>query len=144
VPWYFGPRAPMLLPLRDGRVAGYNEGQAPLIHLVTSVQSVEQAGRPWLFTDVHAVLAYATFFDEQAELIRIDWPLMKAKYWNQTAEDPDRPSRRQAEFLVHEFVPWACIEVIGVLNAEIKNEVTAAIGASNHKPKVEVRNDWYY
>lgn len=32
VPFYFGCLSPMLLQLKTGRVAGYNEGQAPLIY----------------------------------------------------------------------------------------------------------------
>jgi len=34
VPFYLGPLSPMMLQLKTGRVAGYTEGQTPLIYLV--------------------------------------------------------------------------------------------------------------
>ena len=34
---YFGYLAPMLLQLKTGRVAGYQEGQSPLLYLVSTV-----------------------------------------------------------------------------------------------------------
>ena len=51
VPFYFGPLSVMLLNLKTGRVADYNEGQASLIYLTTTLQRVQDAGRrfvlPW-------------------------------------------------------------------------------------------------
>lgn len=111
---------------------------------MASLPSIKAAKRPWLFTDKHAVLAYADFFKEEQDLKRIDWPLMKATYWNQTQDDPDRPSRRQAEFLVHEFVPWTSIESIGVIDANRKREVEALMPTAEHKPQVVIKRDWYY
>lgn len=92
VPWFFGPRPPMLLPLRDGKVDGYTGGQSPIVHLVTTLQGVVRTGCQWLFTDVHAVLAYANFYHDEKRPDVIDWPLMTEKYWNQTPADPNRPS----------------------------------------------------
>jgi hypothetical protein len=43
VPFYFGPLSVMLLNLKTGRVAGYDEGQAPLIYLTTTVERVRDA-----------------------------------------------------------------------------------------------------
>lgn len=40
VPVYFGYRSPMFLQLKTGQVAGYNEGQEPLIYLATTCQRV--------------------------------------------------------------------------------------------------------
>jgi hypothetical protein len=37
VAFYFGYLAPMLLQLKTGRVAGYQEGQSPLLYLVSTV-----------------------------------------------------------------------------------------------------------
>ena len=30
-------------------------------------------------------------------------------YWNSIPSDPDRPRRRQAEFLVHGYAPWSSV-----------------------------------
>ncbi len=144
VPWYFCPRPPMLLPLRDGRVEGYTEGQTPLVHLVSTVQTIQRAGCQWLFTDVHAAMAYADFFDDIAELGRIDWPLMGAWYWASTEDDPNRSSRKQAELLVRDAVPWACVERIGVMDQAVHDQVVNNLVAVGRVPQVEVKNGWYY
>ena len=43
VPWYFGPRSPMLYVINKQRVPGYNDGQTPIVHLVTSVERIVNA-----------------------------------------------------------------------------------------------------
>jgi len=45
----------MLLNLKSGRVAGYNEGQEPLVYLKTTVQAVASAGCRFVFTDGHGL-----------------------------------------------------------------------------------------
>ena len=45
----------MLLNLKTGRVEGYNEGQAPLIYLTTTVQRVQDAGCQFVFSDGHGL-----------------------------------------------------------------------------------------
>ncbi|MEN9425273.1 MAG: hypothetical protein RL122_2656, partial [Pseudomonadota bacterium] len=63
-----------------------------------------------------------------------------------TDEDPDRKRRRQAEFLVHQCVPWACIAGIGVYDAAQQSRVTSILdnAPSIHKPTVKVLRKWYY
>lgn len=50
VPFYFGYLSPMMLNLKTGRVPGYNEGQAPLIYLVTTAQAVRDSGAGFAFS----------------------------------------------------------------------------------------------
>src|SRR5579885_2830987 len=38
VPFYFAPRSPMLYTIHRGNVPGYEDGQEPLVHLVTSAE----------------------------------------------------------------------------------------------------------
>jgi hypothetical protein len=52
--------------------------------------------------------------------------------------------KRQAEFLVHDWCPWEAIEAIGVIDISIAARVNAAIAGHGHRPRVEVRHDWYY
>jgi len=44
VSFYFGYLSPMMLQLKTGWVAGYNEGQEPLIYLVSTAQAVADRG----------------------------------------------------------------------------------------------------
>lgn len=69
---------------------------------------------------------------------------MESHYWNDTAEQPDRKRKRQAEFLVQEFVPWGAIERIGVIDKRIADGVTSALQNCSHRPLVVVERSWYY
>lgn len=144
VPFYFATRSPMLCAIYHNNVAGYNEGQRPILHLVSSVEAVIYAGLPFVFTDGHAPMELSTFFSNVNDLNQIDWNIMKAKYWNDTIEDGDRTRRRQAEFLVHEFFPFHLFDTIGVFNDNIANQVSVLLDPLVKKPIVMIKREWYY
>jgi hypothetical protein len=50
--------SPMMLQLKTGQVAGYNEGQQPLIYLVSSAQVVEAADIRFVFSDGHGLARF--------------------------------------------------------------------------------------
>lgn len=64
VPFYFAPRSPMLYAIHKGNVEGYAQGQNPVIHLVSEAEAIEASGLAFAFTDGHAVMAYADFYDD--------------------------------------------------------------------------------
>ena len=90
VPFYFAPRSPMLYAIDRGAVAGYQGGQAPIIYLCSTVEAVVEKGLEWVFTEGHAEMAYTDFFNDVADLDKVDWKLMREKYWNDTDEDGDQ------------------------------------------------------
>ena len=146
VPFYLGPRSPMLLQLHTGRVAGYAEGQSPLIYVVSTAQAVASAGIGFAFSDGHGIAAYTDWYDDLRDLDKVDWDTVYADWWRDTEEDMDRQRRKQAEFLVHQFCPWQCIQRIGVLDVERRGEVEAILAdypADALRP-VENHPDWYY
>ncbi len=144
VPFYFAPRSPMLYTLNKGNVTSYTQGQAAIIHLVSDVLEIEIRGLDFVFTDGHAIMTFTDFFDNLNYLDAIDWDVMESHYWNDTNEDNDRKRRRQAEFLVHNFLPWELIEEIGVMNSTIKVQAENILQNFTHKPRVIVHKDWYY
>lgn len=145
VPFYFGPRSPMLYAIHTNNVEGYSGGQAPVVHLVTDVATVLAAGLPFVYTDGHADIDLSRFETDPAILGNVvDLPLMQARYWFDTDTQPDRKRRRQAEFLVHDFFPWNLFKEVGVIDQAAANQVTAALGGQAHLPPVLVRRAWYY
>ncbi len=146
VPFYFAPRSPMLFAHSKGKVSsGMN--QSDLIYLVSSVYSVDNNSLTYAFTDGHAVKCLSSFFDDLNLLNQIDWNLMKAKYWYNTPEDPDRTRRRQAEFLVKDFFPFQLVNKIGVFD-EINMSLIISILRSNGKENmvkyVSIERNWYF
>jgi hypothetical protein len=142
VPFYFAPRSPMLFTINKGNVAGYMGGQEPIVHLVSSTEAVDAAGLAWVFTEGHAVMDYTDFFDDFADLDKIDWPLMASRYWFDSDEYPDRCRRRQAEFLVHKFFPWKLFSEIGVYNTAIAQKTNQILAGRNIP--VSIKGAWYY
>ena len=146
VSFYFGPRSPMLLQLRTGRVAGYDEGQEPLIYLVSTAQTATASGAQFVFSDGHGIAAFTEWYDDLADLDKVDWQMVYERYWADTIEDMDRQRRKQAEFLVYRFCDWELIQEVGVLNLTMKDKVE---GIMEQFPRdlrrvVRVRRDWYY
>jgi hypothetical protein len=144
VPFYFAPRSPMLYVINKGGVEGYHDGQRPILHLVSSVETVQQAGLPYTFTDGHAEMDISRFFTDLQDLNKIDWEIMRTHYWSDTLEDGDRKRRRQAEFLVYQFFPLHLIETIGVINQSMANQVSSLLQPLAQRPVILAAPAWYY
>jgi hypothetical protein len=146
VSFYFGPRSPMLLQLHTGRVAGYTEGQGPLIYLVSTAQAVRASGARFVFSDGHGIAAFTHWFDDLIDLDKVDWEAVYARIWKDTVADMDRQRRKQAEFLVYRDCDWSVIQEIGVLNTQVKSQVESILAGFPHAllRHVSVRPEWYY
>jgi len=142
VPFYFAPRSPMLYTISRGNIPGRVERD--IIYLVSCVERVSESGLGYVFTDGHPIMAITTFYDDLADLGKVDWNLMKSGYWFDVESDPDRKRRRQAEFLVRDFVPWSLIEGIAVRSGEMVQRVESCICGIVERPAVGVKRDWYY
>ncbi|MGB7295702.1 MAG: DUF4433 domain-containing protein [Candidatus Aminicenantales bacterium] len=146
VSFYFGPRSPMLYQLHTGRIADYQGGQEPLIYLISTAQSIHQGGTPFVFSDGHGIAFYTSWYDDLADLGRLDWNTIYATAWNDTVDDMDRQRRKQAEFLVHRRCDFQFIKKIAVINTRIKSSVERILGSFplSLRPMVIIKPEWYY
>jgi hypothetical protein len=146
LPFYFGYLSPMLFQLKTGRVPGYAEGQEPLIYLQSSVQAVQSAGIPFVFSNGHGIAAFTAWFDDLARLEEVDWEMVNQRYWLDNINDMDRQRRKQAEFLIHQFCPWTLIEEITVVNATAKDRVESVMDQFDvvQRKLVKINSGWYY
>ena len=146
VSFYFGPRSPMLYQLHTGRVRGYQEGQEPLIYLVSTTQDVANSGSRFIFSNGHGIAGFTAWFDSLDNLGEVDWNTVNAKLWKDTIDDPDRQRRKQAEFLVHRFCDWGMIREIGVLNSTMKDSVEGIMDQfpEGLRREVTIQRGWYY
>ena len=141
VPFNFCNRSVMLYVIHRGSVEGYDGGQDPVVHLVSSVKRAIACKRPWAFTDRHAELAYAKYFESLDNEGEVDWEVMPLKYWSNQEETKEK---RQAEFLLHDWCPFDIFEEIGVNTQEIADQVEAMLQRTPYTPRVSVRRSWYY
>ena len=118
--------------------------QRSVVHLVSSAETIAAASLPFVFTDGHADVALSDYFVDLGDLAKVDWKIMAETYWTDTDEDGDRTRRRQAEFLVHQFVPWSRVARIGVLDTRMVDRVVEVVGAGADKSFVTVEPGWYY
>lgn len=144
VPFYFAYRTPMLSAIHNRTVAGYSGGQEEVIYLVTKTDDIQQAGLPFVFTNGHAAVEISRQFTELDDLTEIDWEMIREKYWTDTDDDNDRKRRKQAEFLVHEFLPWPLIRGIAVQTQPMADQVSVLLQGQAHPPPVRVMPAWYF
>ncbi len=133
----------------EGGLAGglrYNEGQEPLLYLVTRIEDVQAAGRPFVFTDGHGLAAFTKWFEQVIDLDKVDWPLVRARYWADNLEDNDRKRRKQAECLIWQFLPWSAVRAIVTLNEPARQRAAAVLTRYPHRnqPRLMVSPGWYY
>lgn len=146
VPFYFGLLSPMLLKIRDGNKGITKRPQSDIVYIVCNVNDIMDCCPQWCFTNGHAKTAITEFYNDIGHLDQVDWSLVKQRYWSNTEEDFDRVRRKQAEFLVKDHVPVACISGIATYNetskAIVDNIVTEL--ALNITVKVNPNNNYYY
>ncbi len=136
VPFYFWGLTPMLLVNKPN--------QKSIIFFVAYTDKIAESDLPFAFTDRHAVVKYAQFYNEMHELKNLDWDAIKLLYWKNTDEDPDRKEKKQAEFLIYAKLPWELIHGIAVFDDEIKIRVENIIKNQQYKPIIKVKKEWYY
>ena len=148
VPFYFGTRSPMLYRIHTRYNIDYDGGQEPIIYLVSSCETVRDAGTPFVFTDGHAAttMPESRFFDDMSCLRHVDFEATDAEWWRNTLEDSDRERRKQAEFLVHHFCNWSLVLGIGVIDGAVKARVENILGThpQSRRVPVRIRRNWYY
>lgn len=146
VPFYFCPRSIMLFLIhcKNHAELTYRGGQEPIVHLELDLQDVANwavaNGRRWAFTLSNAGAFYAEFRSRLDQLGEIDWNAVGSTDFRSQAVKEGK----QAEFLVHGFVPWGLVARIGVQSATIAGQVGVAISSAAHRPPVDVLAGWYY
>jgi len=136
VPFYFWGQTPMLL-VNQWR-------QKDIIFFVTHTETIAKAGLPFAFTDRHAVVNYAKFYNDLDALKKLDWHTIKLRYWADVEEDPARKEKKQAEFLIYKKLPWELIYGIGVINDEVDSKLKLLLNNQSHKPIVKTKPEWYF
>lgn len=145
VPFHFTPYSPMLYNIITGRGVPKRD-KSELCVLVSSLHDVRRAGRPFVFTDRHALLQYATRFSSDLDDLptMIAWDLLQERDFRRDPEHPEKVDWYQAEALVYEHLPVRALLGIVVHNDEAAAGVHSALTQRELTLDVRVRPTWFF
>lgn len=146
VPFYFGGISVMLYNIKTGYRGIPKIPESDIVYICCKLDSFVEKGLDFVFTDGHAKNSTTRFFDDLSDLNKVDWNLVKARYWGNTDEDNDRKRKKQAEFLVKSHVPPDCISMIGVFDQEKCDLITQIVQESGLEipVRIDTQKKLYY
>ena len=143
VPFYFTYASPMLYNIKTGRTVERREN-SEIVFLVTTLHHIQKSKIDFIFTDRHALLAAAQFFDDLNYLDRIDWSILQERDFKRDPEDPGKLERYQAEALIHNEVPLSGLLGFACYNEQVATEIKDGLAAKRVQLPVAVRGEWYF
>lgn len=105
-----------------------------------AAQWAEANRRRWAFSLSNAGAFYTKFRSEMARSDEINWDAVTARNF----QPADIKEAKQAEFLVQKSFPWHLVERIGVHSPRVAQRAYTAMNGADHRPRVEIRREWYY
>jgi hypothetical protein len=144
IPFYLGPRQPMLYQIASGWEDIRQFDQEDIIYVISSVESIENQNLSYFFTDAHARSETSNKFTDSAQLDHFDWSSIYAKHWRNDVDDLRRKEKKQAEFLVKWYVPVSCIHFIGVYNKLAETRVSSILAAANISIAIRISPEKLY
>ena len=80
VPFFFGPRPPMLYVIHHGWVQSYAGSQNEIVHIEIKLQDVIDNELKFVYTDGHAIMQFSIYYDDPGKIDNIiDWEIMTEK-----------------------------------------------------------------
>jgi hypothetical protein len=144
IPFYFTPHSPMLLNIKTGFMGMKKTPMSEIAILVSSLPNLAQVGKKFLFTDRHACLQTAAFYNDLARLDVIDWSMLQNRDFKRNPNDPAKFERYQAEALIYHDLPVSTLVGIVCHGEDQKNILQAEVERAGQNLKVLVRIDWYF
>lgn len=129
IPFYFGPRSPMLYQIASGWEDIQKYPQEDIIYYISSLDQIKSAGLEYFFTDGHARSRTSTPYTDDTDLEKLDWDVIYATNWKSDESDLRRKEKKQSEFFVKWHVPCQCIQHIAVYNKSAEHKVLSLLNA---------------
>lgn len=143
VPFYFGKQSIMLYNILTGRGGVSRQDPKDIIYLCCEINDLTGTCKKYFFSDGQANKKFTDHYVDLKHLKEIDWNVVIGTDFTMTG-DSDRPRRYMAEFLVHEYIPIACIKKIIVFNQVKKQEVEKIVSDNGYNIPVRAVRDGYY
>lgn len=133
VPFYFGPRSPMLYVIQHGYNGVMKQNPSDIVYCVIRLCDLIQDNIDCIFTDGHALDALSNCYDAD-RLSEIDTIInyddVYARQWA-SETDLDLKRRKEAELLIKNDLPAKYIRGFVVYNNEAKEKLNS-FGIADH------------
>lgn len=143
IPFYFTPYTPMMLNIKTGYGGIAKVPNKDVVIFVTSLPKLTELHRPYVFTDRHACLINAEFFDDPINLNAIDWQILQRRDFRRDPEDPAKMERYQAEALVYDHVPVTAFLGLACYTIEVNNWLESICNSEDHNFRIITKPEWY-
>jgi hypothetical protein len=143
IPFYFGPRMPMLYVIQFGRNGVAKTEPSKIVYCVTAVSQIIKHQLDFVFTDGHAIAGLSSFYyPKNIERIEdiIDRVAISSHYWK-NENDLDLKRRMEAEFLVLGDIPASAIIGYFIYNDEAKERMLK-FGIA--EKQLAIRRNYYF
>jgi len=123
IPFYFGPRTPMLYVIQHGYNNVKKQDAADIVYCVIALEDVINNALDCVFTDGHALNKITRLFSGKLlhEVDKyISYDIVYAQSWN---EEPDKKRKKEAELLLKNDLPQQYIRYFLVYNNAAKEKL---------------------
>lgn len=142
IPFYFGVQSPMLYMIQNGYG---NVAACPpqnIVYIVSNIQSINNLGLNFIFTDGHAVSGLTNFYDD-TDVSNIntllDFNAIGNNDWG-GEENRDLKRKKEAEFLVDGDIPTSAITGFVVYN-QAAEQILLRFGVTQ---PIAIRTNFYF
>jgi hypothetical protein len=143
VPFYFTPYSPMLYNIKTGHGVE-KKPMSDILILVSSLHRMKELSIQFVFTDRHAYLQTAQFFNDLSKLDSINWDILQSRDFKRDHEEPEKTDKYQAEALVYNKAPLNSLLGIICYNDEAKGIAEVKAVQYSVSIKVSTIPGWYF
>jgi hypothetical protein len=144
VPFYFTPYSPMMFNIKTGYAGVTKVPNEEISIFVSSLPRVAEVGGVFVFSDRHAYLKTARFFNDLRDLVNIDWGILQQRDFRRDPDDPEKIERYQAEALIYQHVPLEAFLGVVCYTEIAKEEINQSVADRGLSWKVVKQPGWYF
>lgn len=144
VPFYFTPFSMMMYNIKTGYNGVTKRPNRDIVIFVSSIHRLAEAGLPFVFTNGHAYMIEADFYNQVADLDKIDWPLLQKRDFQRDQNDFYKQFRYQAEALAHQHVPLKALIAVCCHDDGIRERLSLKLGEMGANLPVNVTPRFYF
>ncbi len=143
IPFYFTPFSPMMYNIKTGRGVTHVPNQ-DIVILVSSIHKVVGDGVDYIFSDRHAYLKHAYFYNEIKDVGEVDWTILQKRDFSRDPNDPEKMERYQAEALIHKHLPVSSLVGVVCYTDTVTQQIHDLAAGKELPLRVVKQIGWYF